>query len=456
VFQVCNYANRMPVQSVDRNDTQEASVIDPEHLRLLYDLSCAIAGRAKLEDLVEFVLEKCREVLAAESASILLHDREHDELYFPYVAERNVATRKELHGLRFPADRGIAGTVLESGCALRIDDTASDSRFYAGVDRRTGDVTRNLLCAPLRSHHGPIGVIQVRNHKKGGFSDGDLAFLDALGGSVAVAIENARMYQQLTAQVEALERAVREHSELLSLRRELDIARDIQQSILPRAFPERADLRVFGEMIPAQEIGGDFYDFFFLDDDRLGILIGDVSGKGVPAALFMAMTRTMLRSTAAVSASPGECLGRVNALLIPDNKAEMFVTVFYGILDIPSGRLEYSNGGHNPPYVIRAGGGVHALARTKGTVLGMIGGIDFGTEAAALDRGDSLVLFTDGITEAMDANGTLFGEKGLETALVASAGALPDEVVRRMREAVDAHAGDAVQSDDLTALVIRR
>jgi serine phosphatase RsbU (regulator of sigma subunit) len=436
--------------------SNDAADIDPEHLRLLYDLGCAFAGRARLEDLVELVLEKCREVLTAESASILLHDAEREELYFPYVAEVDAETEKELQELRIPADRGIAGAVLRSGRALKIDDTASDPRFFSGVDRRTGGVTRNLLCAPLRSHHGPIGVIQVRNHKRGGFNAADLAFLDALGGSVAVAIENARMYRQLTDQVEALERAVREHNELLSLRRELDIARDIQQSILPRSFPERPDVGVFAEMIPAEEIGGDFYDFFFLDDDRIALLIGDVSGKGVPAALFMAMTRTLLRSAAALCPSPGECLRRVNELLIPDNKAEMFVTVFYGILDIPSGRLEYSNGGHNLPYVLRADGRVDALARTGGTVLGMLGGVDFRTQEGALGREESLLLFTDGVTEAMDVDGELFGEDGLEAVLAACKGRAPSEIVRSIRDAVERHAGDAVQSDDLTALVVRR
>jgi sigma-B regulation protein RsbU (phosphoserine phosphatase) len=434
----------------------DSAAIDPSRLRLLYDLGCAFAGRARLEDLVELVLEKCREVLDAEAASVLLHDAERGELYFPYVAERDTETEEELHSLRFPADRGIAGAVLGSGRALKIDDAPGDARFYGGVDRRTGLVTRNLLCAPLRSRHGAIGVIQVLNHQGTGFSDGDLAFLDALGGSIAVALENAQMYRQLTAQVAALERAVHEHNELLALRRELDIARDIQQSIVPKTFPDRADLRMFADMIPAQEVGGDFYDFFFLDDDRIGLLVGDVSGKGVPAALFMAMTRTLLRSTALACSSPGDCLKRVNALLLPENTAEMFVTVFYGILDIASGRLEYANGGHNPPYLMRAGGRVEALPRTRGTVLGMLDGIEFASSTAMLARGDALVLFSDGITEAMDGGGALFGEAGLEEALAGCVDASPQEIVRRVLQEVERHAGEAAQSDDITALVVRR
>lgn len=434
----------------------DESGIDQQRLRLLYDLSCAFAARAKLEDLVELVLEKCREVLHCEAASILLHDAELGELYFPYVAERSAETEEELHSLRFPADRGIAGAVLGSGLALRIDDAANDPRFYTGIDKRTGVPTRNLVCAPLKSHRGPIGVIQILNHRGDGFSDGDLAFLDALAGSIAVALENARMYQQLTEQVAALERAVREHNELLALRRELDIAREIQQSIVPKSFPVRDDLRVFADMIPAQEVGGDFYDFFFLDDHRIGLLVGDVSGKGIPAALFMAMTRTLLRSTALAGAGPDDCMKRVNELLIPENTAEMFVTVFYGILDLRTGHLEYSNAGHNPPYVLRADGRIEALPRTRGTVLGMLPGIQFTGSSATLGRGDGLFLFTDGITEAMSMDGTLFDESRLETELEGCAGIAPDEIVRRALGAVARHAAQAPQSDDITALVVRR
>jgi serine phosphatase RsbU (regulator of sigma subunit) len=198
---------------------------------------------------------------------------------------------------------------------VRIDDVAADPRFYGGVDRATGVTTRNLLCVPLRSNQGIVGVVQVVNRRSaGGFSDTDLAFLEALAGSVAIAIENARIYAQLKDQVAALERAVQEHNELVAIRRELDIASGIQQSILPRTFPpfpQRKDFDIFADMLPAREVGGDFYDFFLVDDARLGLVIGDVSGKGVPAALFMAVSRTVLKAVAMTNAPPAECLQRV-------------------------------------------------------------------------------------------------------------------------------------------------
>jgi len=423
--------------------------------RLLYDLGCAFASRLQLDDVVDVVIVKCREVLGAEAASILLLDAERNELYFPYTAEVDPEVAARLREIRFPADRGIAGAVVKSGEPVCVADVATDTRFYSGVDRRTGAHTRNLLCAPLRSQRGTIGVIEVMNRRGGTFSDDDLAFLDALAGTIAVAIENARMYAQLKEQVVVLERAVREHNELLALRRELDIARSIQQSIVPRRFPERPDVEIFADMLPAQEVGGDFYDFFFIDVERLGVVIGDVSGKGVPAALFMAVTRTLLRSTALSGASPAECLARVNALLIPENTEQLFVTIFYGILNVRTGALDYSNGGHNPPYLLRADGTVEMLARTAGTVLGMLEDVRFNGGTAALDHGDGLFLYTDGITEAMDPAGRLFTDSRLRSALARTKDATPERLIQSIIDEVQRYTDTAAQNDDVTALAVR-
>ncbi len=171
----------------DRNDPAATPSSDGARLRLLYELSCAFAAQVDLDELSALVVAKCRAVLDAEGVAILLLDAQHAELYFPYVADEDPQVAARMSGLRFPADRGCAGAVLRSGQPLRVDDVSTDPRFYAGVDVRTGLTTRNLLCAPLRSHQGTIGVIQVLNRRGGGrFTDADLAFLDALAGSIAV------------------------------------------------------------------------------------------------------------------------------------------------------------------------------------------------------------------------------------------------------------------------------
>jgi Nif-specific regulatory protein len=185
-------------------------------LRLLYDLGCAFAERIEIDELIPLVVAKCREVLDAEGAAILLLDPERGELYFPYVADEDPEVTARLLRLRFPADRGIAGSVVQSGQSVRVDDVGSDPRFYDGIDRHTGLTTRNMLCAPLNAHRERIGVIQVINRRESlSFTDDDLNFLDGLAGSVAVAIENARLYAQvkmseerLRAQVGALRRDI--------------------------------------------------------------------------------------------------------------------------------------------------------------------------------------------------------------------------------------------------------
>lgn len=432
---------------------------DSGRLRLLYELGCAFAARVELDDLVALVIRKCREVLDAEGAAVLLLDAQRHELYFPYVADEDPTVAARLRDLRFPADHGIAGAVLRSGRPLRVDDVANDPRFFGGVDRRSGLTTRNILSAPLSARHGTIGVLQVLNRRGGSFTDEDLAFLEALSGSVAVAIENAGIYAQLKQQVAALEQAVHEHNELVAIRRELDIASTIQQSILPRTFPpfpERRDFDIFAAMLPAREVGGDFYDFFLVDDRRLGVVIGDVSGKGVPAAIFMAISRTLLKSTALQGLSPGECLQHVNHLLCLDNSAEMFVTLFYGLLDTATGELAYSNGGHNPPLILRDDGRVEWLAGTGGMALGILADVRYAAKQTMLQPSDAIFLYTDGITEAMDVSGTLFSDRRLSGVLEQRNGASPDALIRAVVDEVRAHAGDVAQSDDITALCVKR
>ena len=259
-------------------------------------------------------------------------------------------------------------------------------------------------------------------------------------------------------QLQTLRQAVHEHDQLVAIRNELDIASHIQQSILPRTFPpfpQRHDFEIFAEMIPAREVGGDFYDFFLIDDVHLGLIVGDVSGKGVPAALFMAVTRTLLKSTALAGLPPAECLRRVNTLLCLDNASEMFVTVFYGILDTQTGELAYCNGGHNPPYLLRAGSRAERLAGTGDMVLGTLQSARYHEKTTHLARGDGLFLYTDGITEAMDATCDLFSDQRLATFLGETNGVTPEQLICATIAAVKRHCGATPQSDDITALAVR-
>lgn len=431
---------------------------DSNRLRLLHELGLAFASRTDLDDLCRLVTDKCAEVLRAEGASILLLDPESDELFFPYVSNTDPDVAARLRDMRFPASQGIAGHTLRHGRAIRVDDAATDPRSYRNVDAGSGVTTRNLLAAPLRAEHGPIGVLQVVNRCNGSrFDDADLEFLEAIAGSVAVAVENARLLAQTRVQLVALQLAAEEHAALEALRRELDIARDIQQSLQPTTvptFPQRPELALCATMLPAHEVGGDFFDFFRIDDRRLGVVIGDVSGKGMPAALFMAVSRTLVRATALSGLAPRACLERVNRLLLDENTAEMFVTLFYGVVDVASGSLTYANGGHNPPWLRRADGRCELLRRS-GPLLGVLPESSFTERSTTLADGDTLLLYTDGITEAADPSSELYGDERLESFVRSASTAEPTPFVRALIDDVQEHSGSAPQTDDITVLALR-
>ena len=255
--------------------------------------------------------------------------------------------------------------------------------------------------------------------------------------------------------------AAGDHERLVALARELDVAKRIQQSIVPKrvpAFPHRADIAIHGSMRAARSVGGDFYDYFFLDDHRLAFAIGDVTGKGVPAALFMAVSRTLLRATAARGFSPSECLASVNASLCAEDVGGMFVTCFYGVLDTRTGRIEMCNAGHNPPYVLRGNGAVEPTPQVGGFMLGMFAEAAYEATSIDLGPGDSLVLYTDGVTEAVNAAEEPYDEERLEATLQRLATAGPsvttEQIVEGVMADVEQFASGAPQADDITLLVL--
>ena len=238
-------------------------------------------------------------------------------------------------------------------------------------------------------------------------------------------------------------------------REEMQAAARIQQSILPPPLPPdgtTAHIDLHAEMHPAREIGGDFYDYFLIDDYRLAVTVADVSGKGIPASLFMAVSRTVMRSiTGASDMAYG--MAEANRLLATQNTSCMFVTMFHGVLDLGSGALRYCNAGHNPPYLLRADGGRSTLGGT-GIPFGIDPDMPYGIAETVLQPGDSLFLFSDGITEAFDAGDNEFGTARLEAALEAGRGRSAAELVGGVLGATAAFAGDADQSDDITCLAL--
>jgi len=211
---------------------------------------------------------------------------------------------------------------------------------------------------------------------------------------------------------------------------------------------------LYATIEPAREVGGDLFDFFFLDDDHLCFNVGDVSGKGVPASLFMAVTRTLIKTRAAKDMTPEVILNQVNQDLSEDNPSLLFVTLFLGILNIKDGTIEYCNGGHNPPYIIREGGEIEAVEMTGGLALGVMEGFSFHSKRIVLNKGDAIFIYSDGVTEAMNKKHELFSEKRLEGELYRLKDLPVGDILTGVTEKIREFAQDEPQADDITMMII--
>lgn len=259
-------------------------------------------------------------------------------------------------------------------------------------------------------------------------------------------------------EIRLVRKSQEEHHQLLFIQHDLETAREIQQAILPAVFPpfpHRKDFDIFASMHAAREVGGDFYDFFMIDNDHIGFVIGDVSGKGVPAAIFMAVSRTLIRATGLKGISVEECIDYANHLLCNESTSCMFVTVFYGIFDTKTGEVSYVNGGHNPPYLIRADGTLEVVPLTGGTILGFLDDKKFNSAKIHLHPNDTLFLFTDGITEAFNTADVAFGEERLEALLRSNCDKPIKELAQACTAVVQEFCGEAPQSDDITLMAIK-
>ena len=274
--------------------------------------------------------------------------------------------------------------------------------------------------------------------------------LDDLSVTIEKAIE----------QIDYIKKSQREHSQLESLKTDLAVAGEIQQAILPRVFPPFPELEdsldVAASMTPAKDVGGDFYDFFRIDDERIGFVMADVSGKGVPAAIFMAVSRTLIRAIGMQGNSPSQAIRNSNELLCKESVNCMFVTVFYAIYNTKTGEVSYCNAGHNSPYITHADGTVESLPISSNCMIGAIEGLEFNEGTLVLEKGDMLTMYTDGVNEAVNPSFEEYGNQRLNDTLAAMHGKTCKETIDGLLESVKTFADGAEQSDDITVLAIKR
>ena len=315
---------------------------------------------------------------------------------------------------------------------------------------KVNEMQNPALKCIMVSAYGDMGNIrQAMNNGAFDFATKPID-LDDLSVTIEKAIE----------QIDYIKNSQAEHTQLESLKTDLAVAAEIQQAILPRIFPpfpeneQRLDLAA--TMIPAKEVGGDFYDFFRIDDDHIGLVIADVSGKGIPAAIFMAVSRTLIRTIAMQGYNPGMCLIKSNDLLCKESIDSMFVTVFYAIYNIRTGEIDYCNGGHNSPFILKANGQIEMLPMSTNCMVGAVDGWQYTSAKTQLGVGDTLLMYTDGVNEAFDIDFNEYGEDRMQQLLKQQRGNDCRTLIEAQKNDVKAFAGDASQSDDITIMALKR
>lgn len=270
----------------------------------------------------------------------------------------------------------------------------------------------------------------------------------------------SRTIEKACEQISYVRKSQAEHKELNDIHTDLEAAKSIQQAIVPHVFPPFLDmtdrLDLFAHMHAAKDVGGDFYDFFHIDADHVGFVMADVSGKGIPAAIFMAVSRTILRTKGLSSTDVSDVVAQSNDMITTDSVNNMFVTVFYGVMNVTTGEVRYVNAGHNPPYILHKDGRVTTVERTGGLALGVMEDMPFASKSFVLEKGDSLVCFTDGVTEAFNEAYEEYGEQRLTDLLPSLAGKSSKEICELIETSVHTFAGEAPQSDDITLMTLKR
>ncbi len=330
--------------------------------------------------------------------------------------------------------------------------------YPPGIPTRTADqegaYVRAGLRVPLVAQREVVGAMIFHSTIRKNFDAREAALLHALANAGAAALQRADLIDSLREKIEQLETAQKQIAQKERLERELELARTVQQNMLPHQFPLVAGAHFYARNEPARQVGGDFYDVFLLDAERVGVVIADVSDKGMPAALFMALTRSLVRAEAQRELSPEKVLRRVHRLLLELAEPTQFVTLFYGVLELPTRRLTFVRAGHDYPLVVREKEVI--VLRGVGTVLGMLEEreIILNEEQMQLERGDRLVLYTDGLTDAINGKEKHFGRERLERVARENFSAPLEKMGDALFDAVAKHQGEAERFDDMTLLLV--
>lgn len=409
---------------------------DLQKLRGIVEASKKLASVLDLDELLNVILDVALSELEAERGTVFLLDEERGEIY------SRILRGNEIAEIRLPLGRGIAGSVAQTGETEIIPDAYADPRFNRDFDQRSGFRTRSILCLPMKDGKRTIGVLQLLNKSRGEFSRDDAEYLSALAAHMVIAINNAKAHK---------DRLEQERTN-----KELELAARIQQGLLPVTLPCLERFHVSRYYAPCRTVGGDIYDCYSLPDGKVGVVLADVSGKGIPAALITSALHAYMHALAETYREPGEYCTRLNRLLHESIPSASYATLMFVEFDPTARRIRYCNCGHVPGALLR-NGDVQWL-RTTGTVMGLLPVAKFAVEEVVMADGDLLLLYTDGLTEAAppeDENGDSeeFGLERLRMECLA-APREPQGLLDHLQRTVDRFVAGAPLADDLTMLTL--
>lgn len=446
-----------------RKEFREMEVEEERMFTFLHDLGLAIGKEPTDGALSKMIVDGVLKVVGARGGAIYYGAKDPNFLKPAYVsddcpplvaippevAEKNEidprALESHLRRARVAINTGIIGRGTSLVEPVHVLDVKSHEAMVNRPEIYSDDVS--MMISPLSYAGKDIGVLAVaRRHEDGDFSHNDFAVFRSVAEQSAFAIGNARVH--------------RDANEKKSIEGELRNAREVQRVLLPQEDPKVTGFRINGTNLPAKIISGDYYDYIELNDGKLGVVIADVSGKGVPAGLLMAMCRSLLRAVSMTNASPSAVLAAVNGYLFPDIREDMFISLIYAVLDPETGSMTFARAGHEPAIVYRKSTGMVEISKPRGLAIGIDSGAVFERvtkdEVIHLDSGDCILLFTDGVKEALDSQDEEFGMDRLAEIFREKAKIGAEAVVEGVQESVSDFTGDGPQLDDVTIVAIEK
>ncbi len=409
-------------------------------LQTCYQVTSLLNSELNLSLLLDTIMSIAKQVVRADASSLLLMNEEKSHLTFQVALGTVGEQIKTLRRLK--VGEGIAGAVAQTGKSMIIKDAYKNARFNPQFDKETGFKTGSILCSPLIFKGEVLGVCQIIHHrdKKKVFSGSDLALFTLFCDSAALAIQNARMHEM--------------HMEKQRMEKDMEFAKSVQESFFQTAFPVHDHFIFAAKTVPALVVGGDFYDFIPFNEDLLGIVLGDVSGKGVSAALHMARLLSDFRYISQVNPEPAAVLSKVNDILCTRTHRGMFATATYLLIDLQNKILKAANSGHHPLLLKNNDGKVAERVKAGGVPLGILPNVKYPQEEIPLKQGDRVFLYTDGVIEPTNAKDEPFGLDRL-TNFLSQSNEAPEIMLTHLEQTIKNFTGNVPKFDDMTFLTFQ-